>query len=103
MATVAIKIKTSCVRPTPLGARIPFEPPGISYILNIQTYNAQGPGKSGFFHITHPWYIAKFQKSANKKHFLYNGLFRPGSGFGLYLMFRGHGKDFRHATWLFTG
>lgn len=49
MATVAIKMKISCVRPTLPGVRIPFEPPGISYILNIQTYNAQAPGKSGLF------------------------------------------------------
>lgn len=43
----------------------------------------KAPGNRGFLFITHPRYIAKFQKSANKNQFLYNGLFRPGSGFGL--------------------
>ncbi len=41
------------------------------------------PRNRGFLFITHQWYIANFQKSANKNHFLYNGLFRPGSGWGI--------------------
>ena len=49
MATVAIKMKTSCVRPTPPDVQIPFEPPGISYVLDIKTYSVQSPGKSGLF------------------------------------------------------
>ncbi len=37
MATVAVKMKISCVCPTLPGVRIPFEPPEISYVLNIKT------------------------------------------------------------------